>query len=134
MKDPTRTTSRREFLRAGATIAAVAWTGCKVFIGNRSTDAKTKPVGASVTLPLERYPKLARPGGQINVEVAGQPSNVLVFRRADGQLGALSIECTHAGCDVDYVPETDNVQCPCHGSGFAVTGEVTEGPAREPLR
>jgi cytochrome b6-f complex iron-sulfur subunit len=46
---------------------------------------------------------------------------------------ALSATCTHLGCMTRYEKENSRIFCPCHGSQFAVDGEVTGGPAPRPL-
>jgi Rieske Fe-S protein len=46
---------------------------------------------------------------------------------------ALSDECTHQKCTVDYLPERHVIFCPCHGAQFSVTGAVLAGPAPRPL-
>ncbi len=47
---------------------------------------------------------------------------------------AYNTVCTHAGCEVAK-PSTDyHLDCPCHGSRFAIDGSVVGGPARQPLR
>lgn len=47
---------------------------------------------------------------------------------------ALSRSCTHLGCRVNYLEQTDSLECPCHQSKFhATTGEVIKGPATRPL-
>lgn len=55
---------------------------------------------------------------------------VALFRDAEG-LYAISTICTHLGCVVK--PHADGFECPCHGSRFAADGEVTRGPAPQPL-
>lgn len=47
----------------------------------------------------------------------------------DGEIVALSEVCSHLGCRVPYIAETDRFECPCHGSKFARTGAYIEGPA-----
>lgn len=60
-------------------------------------------------------------------------SNVIVFRDGSNNLSALSLLCTHQGCNVDWKKSSNSLACPCHGSEFAVDGEVINGPAQSPL-
>jgi nitrite reductase/ring-hydroxylating ferredoxin subunit len=58
---------------------------------------------------------------------------VAVARDADGELHAVSATCTHLGCLVRWNADELTWDCGCHGSRFAVDGEVLEAPATEPL-
>ena len=60
-------------------------------------------------------------------------SKIAVYRSKDGQLLRHSATCTHMGCIVHWNPFEQCWDCPCHGSQFAVTGEVLNGPAIRPL-
>ena len=129
------TSSRRRFLRqSGIGAVATLCGGCKVFIGNRATDLRVAPQSGMVRVPLSDAKVLNEPGGQMVVAIAGEPTEVLIFKRPDQSLAALSVECPHFGCDVDYVLSQDAINCPCHGSRFSVTGELLEGPAEEGLK
>jgi len=55
-----------------------------------------------------------------------------VVRRGD-QLTALSTECPHLGCAVNYDAAARRFNCPCHGSIFALDGSVEAGPAPRPM-
>jgi Rieske Fe-S protein len=46
---------------------------------------------------------------------------------------AVSVRCTHLGCDVRFNFAERSWDCPCHGSRFDVDGAVLEGPAVDPL-
>jgi len=56
-----------------------------------------------------------------------------VYRDDSGELHALSARCTHLGCIVRFNRAERTWDCPCHGSRFAPTGDVIEGPAVAPL-
>ncbi|HUM46789.1 MAG TPA: Rieske (2Fe-2S) protein [Chitinophagales bacterium] len=60
-------------------------------------------------------------------------SNVIVFKGLDNNYYALSKVCTHEGCDVEYNVSQNQITCPCHGSHFDISGNVTMGPAASPL-
>jgi cytochrome b6-f complex iron-sulfur subunit len=46
---------------------------------------------------------------------------------------ALSSVCTHLGCTPNWLEGEQKFKCPCHGSGFYITGINFEGPAPRPL-
>ena len=46
---------------------------------------------------------------------------------------ALSTSCTHLGCPTNWLEREEEFKCPCHGSGFKVSGINFEGPAPRPL-
>lgn len=57
-----------------------------------------------------------------------------VFRDGSGELHGVSLRCTHLGCLLRFNAAERSWDCPCHGSRFAVDGEVLEGPAVHPLQ
>lgn len=56
-----------------------------------------------------------------------------VYRAPDKKLIVKSAICPHMGCVVQFNKAEQSWDCPCHGSRFAVTGEVLEGPSLKPL-
>jgi len=60
-------------------------------------------------------------------------SNVIVINMGSGFV-ALSSICTHEGCTVGYNSTSGNLECPCHGSVYAISGNVLVGPAPRALR
>jgi cytochrome b6-f complex iron-sulfur subunit len=53
--------------------------------------------------------------------------------RNGGIIYALSTTCTHLGCTPNWLEGDRKFKCPCHGSGFYITGVNFEGPAPRPL-
>ena len=53
--------------------------------------------------------------------------------RDEEKIYALSTICTHLGCTPNWLEAESKFKCPCHGSGFYITGINFEGPAPRPL-
>jgi len=53
--------------------------------------------------------------------------------RNEGKIYALSTTCTHLGCTPNWLEREQKFKCPCHGSGFYISGINFEGPAPRPL-
>jgi nucleotide-binding universal stress UspA family protein/nitrite reductase/ring-hydroxylating ferredoxin subunit len=65
--------------------------------------------------------------------VASGDQKLAVYRDEDGAVTVLSARCTHMGCTVKWNAAERTWDCPCHGSRFAATGSVVNGPAERPL-
>ena len=103
-------------------------------------EAEAEPCAATETAasteedgftPLGSVADLDSAGFLSDKSFAGGP--VIAIRdpeNADGVV-AFNSTCTHQGCSVDW--ESSEFACPCHGSKFSASGEVTEGPAEEAL-
>jgi glycine/D-amino acid oxidase-like deaminating enzyme/nitrite reductase/ring-hydroxylating ferredoxin subunit len=57
-----------------------------------------------------------------------------VHRDYAGNLNVVSAICPHMGCIVHWNEAETSWDCPCHGSRFAIDGEVLEGPAIHALK
>jgi Rieske Fe-S protein len=87
-------------------------------------------VAGTVTLPFDRFPELAAPGGSVVGRPAGYPDDVLVMALAGGGHAALDARCPHQGCTVGFpAAGGGQVICPCHGSRFRADGTLVQGPA-----
>jgi nitrite reductase/ring-hydroxylating ferredoxin subunit len=115
-------TSRRGFFAtaAGFALALLAWP--------RAVFAGGKPW---VAIPLHKAPKLQEIGGSMVTRIRGK--ELLVVR--DGQNSAHTFEakCPHEGCDINYAPESQKIECPCHDGRFDLSGKVLAGPPPRPL-
>ncbi|PPA69750.1 FAD-dependent oxidoreductase [Jeotgalibacillus proteolyticus] len=56
------------------------------------------------------------------------------YRDETGKVLAVDLTCTHMGCECNWNESENSWDCPCHGSRFAVDGEVLNGPALKPLK
>jgi len=119
------TTTRRDFLvQIGATTAASACAGL---------------LPACVGPPEEGDVD----GGNVSELAEGDlkpvaSSGVIVGRDAGG-VYALTAICTHLACDISdpnggHSVDGSGIRCSCHGSQFDLDGNVTAGPATQPLR
>jgi cytochrome b6-f complex iron-sulfur subunit len=52
--------------------------------------------------------------------------------RAPGFYALITV-CTHLGCTPNYLAAENKFKCPCHGSGYRVSGINFEGPTPRPL-
>lgn len=94
--------------------------------------AENAPVDVLVARTIAQSLSEIRPGeGGI---VATGDHKVAVFRDPNGTVTTLSAKCTHMGCIVRWNAAERTWDCPCHGSRYAPTGEVVNGPAERPLQ
>lgn len=124
--------SRRQFLEGCAAALGISLVaGC----GSDSSGPSLTPLVANEQngkFVVENAPELA-PNEAQTVLFGGSEAG-LVFNAGFG-LGALSAVCTHAGCNVEWTGDTQKpLVCPCHGSAFALNGNVQNGPANAPLK
>ncbi|HSN30657.1 MAG TPA: Rieske (2Fe-2S) protein [Kofleriaceae bacterium] len=90
--------------------------------------------GANLCLDLNdpANKDLTSAGGALIVD--SSTDTIMVVRVSETQVAALSAICTHASCETTYTPSTMQLDCPCHGSQFSLSGAVVRGPARRSLR
>jgi Rieske Fe-S protein len=122
--------SRRQLLGVAGTTAAGAYLLAACVEVPPTPQEEASAVAALP--PGTRVAALAdvKVGGAVPAEVDGHA--MLLTRPADREVHLFSSVCTHAGCQV--APADGELDCPCHGSRFALTdGSVLGGPARAPL-
>jgi menaquinol-cytochrome c reductase iron-sulfur subunit len=60
--------------------------------------------------------------------------NAAWLRRATAtEFIAFSVNCTHLGCPVRWLPDAELFMCPCHGGVYYKDGTVAAGPPPKPL-
>jgi len=112
--------NRRTALMGMCATGATALAGCATGRTEVTAPAPGTPVASTSDIPLG--------GGKIFGEY-----DLVVTQPTAGTFAAFSATCTHQGCLVTTV-EGGTINCPCHGSMFAITGgTVTNGPASRPL-
>lgn len=57
---------------------------------------------------------------------------ICLHKQESGGYAAALLLCTHNVCELKV--GGGYYTCPCHGSEFKITGEVVEGPAKDPLK
>jgi menaquinol-cytochrome c reductase iron-sulfur subunit len=57
-----------------------------------------------------------------------------LHRENADQFKAYSVNCTHLGCPVRWLPDANLFMCPCHGGVYYKNGEVAAGPPPRPLQ
>lgn len=87
--------------------------------------------GNTVTVDVTAGSALSTVGGAALVQSSA--GAMLVMQTSQGVFSALTAVCTHQGCTVNGINNGVYV-CPCHGSRFASTGSVVNGPAAQQLR
>lgn len=112
---------------AGAVLAAACGDGTTTESGAGGGDGGAAGGGAGSTLATVADVPV---GGAVSAKGPdGRP--VIVSQPTKGDIVALSAICTHKGCTV--APQGSQLECPCHGSTYDLTGQNTGGPAPSPL-
>jgi glycine/D-amino acid oxidase-like deaminating enzyme/nitrite reductase/ring-hydroxylating ferredoxin subunit len=97
----------------------------------------TENLDAAARLVLPRLRSSKAPlaavheGGGRVVDLDGE--RVAVSRSREGELRAVTPNCTHQGCRLRWNDGEESWDCPCHGSRFTPTGAVVQGPATRSL-
>jgi len=130
---PVPVTRRRRFVQLTATAAA------SIGIGAGLDHVLTSAASPAATPPADNQtggPPLSpdhgawlavatsselREGGVLRFDL-GAVSGFL--RRTNGQVAAVSGSCTHLGCQLNLDAQAGQLDCPCHGASFSVTGAV----------
>ncbi|MET0391745.1 MAG: FAD-dependent oxidoreductase [Chitinophagaceae bacterium] len=79
---------------------------------------------------LQQTGELAR--GEAKV-VTWNKEKIALYKDENGQLHAVSPECTHMKCGVQWNTAEKSWDCPCHGARYSYDGKLLTGPANADL-
>ncbi len=122
-------------------------------LGGATAIAVAIPVIGFIVGPLlARNPRIWRPVGKLDAfkigetvavrfedasphQWAGVTARTAAWLRRESadRFVAFSINCSHLGCPVRWLPEADLFMCPCHGGVYYKDGSVAAGPPPQPL-
>ena len=90
--------------------------------------------GKAGQVPVSPPPTAGQPltaVADVGVGEAKIVDGTLVTQPSAGVFKGFVARCTHAGCALAV--KDGGIECPCHGSKFALDGTVARGPATQPL-
>ena len=113
--------------------------GCSTFSKKGNTPAI--PVGAysvdkkKLSIDLSKVPQLAQIGGSVKIIDKKLNDRLIVVHSGEGEFVAVSILCTHRGCEVEYQHKDREFRCASLGhSKFRMDGTKIKGFAKGPLK
>ena len=124
------TLDRRAVLVGACGTCAVVVTGCAAYgpAQPAPAPAPAQPGAGAADAKLAATADVPVGGGVILTD-----AQLVITQPKAGTFKAFSAICTHQGCTVSSV-ENGTINCPCHGSEFAIAdGSVVAGPAPKPL-
>jgi cytochrome b6-f complex iron-sulfur subunit len=120
--------SRRDFL------GRLGWGGFGVFSLVGLLAAVRSAFPRVLFLPPSKF-KAGLPGDYVVGEVSEKflhDFRTWIIRTKLGYY-AIFAKCTHLGCTPRWLKTEQKFKCPCHGSGYYITGLNFEGPAPRPM-
>jgi len=116
-------------ISAGALIYAPFLSSCSK---SSTMDTPTPPAGGALDFTLD----LSLPANSALNTNGGSllKSGVIVARTSAGTYVAVASACSHQGTTVEFNSTSSQFHCPNHGSNFAATGTVVNGPATTALK
>jgi menaquinol-cytochrome c reductase iron-sulfur subunit len=137
---PSSKTDRRHFLSRlslalGSIVAAIMGLPSLAYLlGLRQAPSEWRTVGKLEEFTMETTVSVAFMDPS-PLPWAGVTARTAAWLRRTGpkEFIAFSINCTHLGCPIRWLPEADLFMCPCHGGVYYKDGRVASGPPPRPL-
>jgi Rieske Fe-S protein len=137
---------RRRFLEMAAALAGTAAGALALIPGlgvildpllrRRGSAGDFLPIGEATVLSTERPVSLPVIGEMVDAWTRApevQLGTVWLQKGEDDEVIAMTAECPHLGCKIDYDRDQDHFVCPCHDSSFGLDGSVNDGPSPRPM-
>lgn len=124
---------RKEFIKTcgfvclGATLFVPLIQGC---VATKNITANIE--GENLFVSLSDFTKDGKPLNYLVVNNTQLQYPIYLFRFSDTEYTALYMQCTHQGNELTAYGE--KLVCSAHGAEFDNKGNVTNGPASNPLR
>jgi Rieske Fe-S protein len=122
---------RRDFIKKGCSLCALIGAGIMMETLSSCSPLpiyKTEIHNKVVTVPLSLFEK-----SELQLIRVNSIGYDIALRKDAGNIyTALLLQCTHA--DNELTSTGNGFICSVHGSRFDVNGNVTEGPAMQPLK
>ena len=139
---------RRQFLRGMVGLVGVSVIGLLLLKTIITPSPQTAAISTSQPSPTTADSGAVTHSGQLLANASNVPLNqslmlndptlgpIALIHLNSGQFVAYSTICTHAGCQVQFDPSSNDLICPCHGAVYdpANNAQVLAGPAPYPLQ
>jgi nitrate reductase gamma subunit len=140
LRGPAAEPGRRGFLSAlgiglsSLVAAVVAVPSIGFLLGLRRTPTVWQGVGRADSFAVNRTVEVAF-SDPSPLPWAGVTARTAAWLRRTGAetFVAFSVNCTHLGCPVRWLPDAELFMCPCHGGVYYHDGRVAAGPPPRPL-
>ena len=78
--------------------------------------------------------EMLMPGASLYFNYPTRNDPAVLLRVSESEYRAYSRRCSHAGCSVEFDPQSRYLMCPCHRGAYdGRVGHVMFGPPRRPL-
>jgi Rieske Fe-S protein len=129
--------TRRELLLIAGTTAGTGLSGCAYFLSASHPHyrpADNRPTDGFLRIQTSELKALGAEKGAVQIKTGSEyPDLLIAWFGGYHRWIAVTSDCTHQGCVVDWDPQRGQWECPCHGSRYGVQGVVIEGPAVKAL-
>ncbi|MBV6433788.1 MAG: Cytochrome b6-f complex iron-sulfur subunit [Bryobacteraceae bacterium] len=126
--------TRLGILVGGISAAIVGIPSLAFLLGLRKVPEVWRTLGAADSFPIGETVQVSFLDST-PLPWSGVTAKTAAWLRREGpqQFIAFSINCTHLGCPVRWLPNANLFMCPCHGGVFYKDGTVASGPPPKPL-